>query len=237
MLSHLRRLAVPDLAGPVVATTSGPTTVTTGRPRRRSGARPGRGTTGLGPERSTAIEPSDDDRRLTLERFVERAGAAATQRRTRVLDVGPIGGRHAPAFDADRYRSAVLPADDAVSGGGSDPTRISCRTLPVDDERYGVVLCVGVLDRAGAPRVVMAELTRALEPDGVLFLAAPLIVPLPTGGPVTRCDRFGLNYLLATAGLELEDLRALEHSPCYGLVARKARKAGPPTWTTPTTPS
>jgi SAM-dependent methyltransferase len=130
----------------------------------------------------------------------------------------------------DRYEMlTVAPAAPWYPFPPTRPGQIVA-DLPVEDGCYGVVLCVGALERHPEPLPLTIELTRILAPGGRLFLVAPLIVPEPPrGGPMVTTDRrrYGLNYLLDAASLRIEYLEPVERSSAYAVIACKSPSASP----------
>ena len=153
---------------------------------------------------------------ISVEEFARRAADRAAKGRLPVLEVAAGQHTYRRLFDADRYQFVTSPASDYV-----DP-------LPVESGRFGVVLCSGVVERTPEPCEVLAELNRAPDQAGRLFLSTPLVVsprrPRPVPGQYV--DPLGLNYLLQVSGFELEDLQAVETGATYAVVARKAPSSG-----------
>lgn len=162
-------------------------------------------------------------RRITLDELAGQAASEAATAAVEALDVGPESDRYRGLFPADRYDSIAV-APPAPPLGLRFGSGWPMRSLPVSTARFGVVLCAGVLEQASEPRGVMMELSRALEPNGRLFLAAPLIVPDPTVGPAAGRQRFGLNYLLSASGFSILDLAPIVRSSTYGIIARKTAR-------------
>jgi SAM-dependent methyltransferase len=151
-----------------------------------------------------------------VEELAHRAAKRAARGQLPVLEVGGGSNSYRRLFDADRYQFVTSPSGDYV-----DP-------LPVESGCFGVVLCSGVVERTPEPCEVLAELNRALDRAGRLFLSTPLVVSprQPRPGSGRRADPLGLNYLLQVSGFELEDLRAVEAASIYAVVARKAPSSG-----------
>lgn len=107
--------------------------------------------------------------------------------------------------------------------------------LAAADACYGIAVCVGVLERYPEPLSLMTELGRILQPGGLLYLVAPLTVPEPNQPATLPFDserrRYGLNYLLDAASLQLEHLQAVASqanditSP-YAVIARRSARPG-----------
>ncbi len=93
-----------------------------------------------------------------------------------------------------------------------------------------MAVCVGVLEGCPEPLALMTELGRILAPGGRLYLISPLTVPEPgraqfrTSGAERR--RYGLNYLLDAASLEIQHLKPLERASAYAVIARRSARRG-----------
>jgi SAM-dependent methyltransferase len=166
--------------------------------------------------------------RTSLDQFARRAAAEARATQITALDVGPETGCFGRYFEPGRYQSVQLrPAAPALAPAlAGYGRRFAFDELPVADEHFGVVLCTGVVERTHEPPGVLNELNRVLTLQGMLFLAAPLIVPERLGGHLARLPRYGLNYLLEAAGFAIEDLQQLQPARAYAVVARKTRRPG-----------
>ncbi len=124
-----------------------------------------------------AMQRSSRRVRETLEKFGKLDADA------RVIEVG--SGAHGLIF----YFGAQ-------HGVGIDPLAVSYRSLfprwqncaatiaaagehlPFCDESFDVVLCDNVVDHAESPRGIVAELTRILKPDGLLYFTVNVHHPL-----------------------------------------------------------
>ena len=165
--------------------------------------------------------PDRGPSRPSLDDFVGQAAAEADSRGASVLELGSLARRYSDKFESDRYHSLGFPSLARPRG----PWFVF-GPLPVADEGFGLVLCTDLVGRSPEPQGILTELNRALEPDGRLFLAAPLIIPDSSEGYLPWRTRFGLNYLLEASGFAIEDLQALERTRSYGVVARKTRRPG-----------
>ena len=106
---------------------------------------------------------------------IEQLRAAGADLRGLVLDVGGGPGYLADAVRAEGGRCIV--ADSALSELGLHDRRPQgCtvgdgRALPVRDGGADVVHCSNVLEHVRQPEQVLAELTRALRPGGIGYMA------------------------------------------------------------------
>ena len=85
-------------------------------------------------------------------------------------------------------------------------------SIPVEDERYDLVLCTQVLEHLPEPADVLTELHRVLRAGGTLWLSqAPLYFPEHEQPyDFYRYTSFGLEHRLTRAGFVLDSLDWLE---------------------------
>ena len=74
-------------------------------------------------------------------------------------------------------------------------------SIPVESNRFGVVVCTQVLEHLSDPLGTFRELARVLKPGGELFLTTNFLFPIH-GAPYDffRFTNFGLEYLCAESG-------------------------------------
>jgi SAM-dependent methyltransferase len=74
-------------------------------------------------------------------------------------------------------------------------------SIPVESNRFGVVVCTQVLEHLPDPLGAFKELARILKPGGELFLTTNLLFPIH-GAPYDfyRFTNFGLEYLCKETG-------------------------------------
>ena len=164
-------------------------------------------------------------RTASLDDFAQRAIDTAEERETEAVEVRTDRVTAPRYLPAGRAGSLTLSSTDPWYPYPKVRPGRMLADLPADDGRYGVVLCIGALERYPEPLPLIIELNRILEPDGVLFLVAPLIVPeMAHGGPSSGGDRrrYGLNYLLDAAALRIEHLEPVERSSAYAVIARSS---------------
>lgn len=162
----------------------------------------------------------------TIGDFTRRASIVAATTETRCLEIGVRADCLREPCDPQRFESIAIPPHQAAS---SFPGFVSMRPidpLPTESEHFGLILCLGVLERVNEPHGFMAEVSRILEDGGQLYFTAPLIVERLRPDAPGR-QRIGLNCLVDAAGLQIEDLRPVERSTSYALIGtRKRRPAG-----------
>jgi SAM-dependent methyltransferase len=154
--------------------------------------------------RERRLNPS----RVHLEEFVKGA-AASVAPAALVLDAGAGDSRYKRFFSHARYESAdFLQVDKPYA-----PVDYVCdlRSIPVEDERYDLVLLTQVLEHLPEPRQVLSELFRVLRPGGELWLSTPLFyAEHEQPYDFYRYTQFGLRHLVGEAGFELLRLEWLE---------------------------
>ena len=149
------------------------------------------------------LQPRNSSREYMAE-FLERA-ACSLPAGGLVLDAG--AGENAPyrnCFLQHRYESA-----DIVPGAVTYVCDVA--SIPVEDDRFDIVVCTQVLEHVPEPTVVLAELYRVLKPGCKLWLSAPFyyeehLQPYD----FFRYTRFGMRSLIERAGFVIEELIPLE---------------------------
>ncbi|RPI31273.1 MAG: class I SAM-dependent methyltransferase, partial [Chloroflexota bacterium] len=90
--------------------------------------------------------------------------------------------------------------------------------IPVEAEKYDLILCTQVLEHVPDPRTVLKEFYRVLKEGGALWVSAPLFytehqVPYD----FYRYTQYGFKHLLEEAGFQIERVERLEGY--YGTLA------------------
>jgi SAM-dependent methyltransferase len=152
------------------------------------------------------INPS----RFHLERFVT-AASASLPAASLVLDAGAGICPYRKHFVSrgHRYESADFGAVEKEYGQLTYQCRLEA--IPVEANKYDLVLLSQVLEHIPEPRQVLRELYRVLRPGGSLWLTAPLYYrEHEQPYDFYRYTRFGLQHLLTNAGFVIERLEELE---------------------------
>jgi len=146
--------------------------------------------------------------RVRLEGFI-RSAAASVPAGARVLDAGAGDCRHRVHFERARYESAdFLQVDKPYA---EVDYVCSLEAIPVEAERYDLVLFTQVMEHLPEPLAVLGELHRVLKPGGRLWATAPLFYPEhETPYDFYRYTQFAYRHLLERAGFEIERLEWLE---------------------------
>lgn len=127
-----------------------------------------------------------------------------------VLDAGAGDAPYQHLFAHARYESADF---RKVEGKGYAVTTYVCdlTAIPVEDERFDVIVCNQVLEHVADPLAVLVELRRVAKPGAGLWLSAPLFYEEHEQPyDFYRYTRFGWQHLAETAGLTVESIQWLE---------------------------
>jgi SAM-dependent methyltransferase len=144
-----------------------------------------------------------------LGNFVAQAAQSLPQGDL-VLDAGAGDCPYKSFFPNAQYESADF---CQVEGAKYGPITYVCdlSTIPVEDNRYDLVLCTQVLEHVTEPELVLKEFFRILKPGKELWISAPLFyaehqIPFD----YYRYTRYGLSYLIEKAGFQIKKVEWLE---------------------------
>lgn len=147
--------------------------------------------------------------RRRLAEFVQRA-ADSVPSGSLVLDAGAGDCRYRVHFARHDYESADFAAVDKDYSGNLTYV-CDLREIPVEDQRYDLVLLTQVLEHIPEPGRVLGELRRVLKPGGAIWLSAPLFYPEHEQPyDFFRYTQFGHRFLLEGAGFEVEAVGWIE---------------------------
>jgi SAM-dependent methyltransferase len=150
--------------------------------------------------------PSRNSSREYLAEFAQHA-ADSVPAGSLVLDAGSSpDAPYYPCFGKHRYESADM-------RGESDKVTYVCNltSIPVENDRFDLVLCTQVLEHVPYPDQVVRELYRVLKPGCRLWLSTPLFYEEHMQPhDFFRYTRFGLPRLFEEAGFTIEELVELE---------------------------
>jgi len=150
-----------------------------------------------------------------LRDFVIRA-AKSLPEDAMVLDAGAGDCIYKEHFKAVHYESAdFLQVDKPYA----EVTHVcDLANIPVEDDRYDLVLFTQVMEHLPDPLKVLKELRRVLKPKGKLWLSAPFnYEEHEQPYDFYRYTQFGFAHLLKKGGFAVEELDWLEGY--YGTVA------------------
>ncbi len=120
--------------------------------------------------------------RVRLDAFARRA-AASVPPGARVLDAGAGEGAYRAHFAQTRYEAADFQQVDKPYGQLDYVCDVD--SIPVEDERYDLVLCTQVLEHLPEPADVLTELHRVLRAGGTLWLTRPRCTSRSTSSHTT----------------------------------------------------
>ena len=154
--------------------------------------------------KATDLRCAVNSSRVHLDAFARRA-AASVPSGALVLDAGAGRGPYRAHFMHTQYEAADF---EHVPGKSYDGNHYVCdlAAIPVERDRYDLVLLSQVLEHLPDPAAVLNELHRVLKPGGQIWASAPLFYEeheLPYD--FYRYTQFGLRYLFEQSGFK--DLR------------------------------
>lgn len=154
--------------------------------------------------------PYINSSRVHLEKFLKRA-AASVPSGSLILDAGAGESMpYRPLFSQHRYESADV--------AGNVTYKCDISSLPVEDDRFDLVVSTQVLEHVPNPQAVICELFRVLKPSRQLWLTTPLFYEEHLQPyDFFRYTRFGLRRLFESAGFCVEEIIELEGY--YGTLA------------------
>jgi SAM-dependent methyltransferase len=158
-----------------------------------------------------------------LERWIREA-ANSVPPGSLVLDAGAGQSPYAKWFSAHRYESADFAQ---VAKDYSRELTYVCdlASLPVEDERFDLIVMTQVLEHLPEPGRVLGEMRRILKPGAVIWFSTPLFYEEHEKPyDYFRYTQFGLRHLCQQAGLEVASIDWLEGY--FGTLAYQLRMVG-----------
>jgi SAM-dependent methyltransferase len=138
----------------------------------------------------------------------------------RVLDAGAGEGRYRQEFAANRYCGVDLAVGDRAWDYSRLDAVADLTALPFRDNAFAAVLHIVTIEHLREPGAALAEMARVLAAGGALLVAAPHEWEVHQAPhDYFRFTRYGLEHLLAKAGLEIVELRPA--GGYFRLVARR----------------
>lgn len=126
-----------------------------------------------------------------------------------MLDAGAGYGPYREHFQHVSYESADFCQVDKTYAAVTYQCELDA--IPVENERYDLVLCTQVLEHLPDPLRVLGEMNRVLKPGGRIWLSAPFYYEEHEQPyDFFRYTQFALTDLLKKAGFEIERLEWLE---------------------------
>jgi len=163
-----------------------------------------------------ALDPFESRMNGAVGEFASSLPAGA-----RVLDAGAGESRYAPLFAAQRYVALDLAVGDVQWNYSRLDLLGDLECLPLADGSFDAVLNVVTLEHVRRPQTAILELARVLRRGGRLLLVAPLDWEVHQAPhDYFRYTRYGLEHLLATAGLQAQRLEPV--GGFFWLMARRS---------------
>src|SRR5688572_493780 len=140
--------------------------------------------------------------RFHLEEWAKEAGAQGTDPSFIVLDAGAGDSPYARYFSHVTYETAdFLQLDKPYAR----PTyECDLTSIPVEDQRFDLVLATQVFEHMSDPLRVLCEFHRVVKPDGQVWLSAPLFYEEhETPYDFFRYTQYGWRHIASEAGFEV----------------------------------
>jgi SAM-dependent methyltransferase len=146
--------------------------------------------------------------RFHLTRFVERA-AQSLNPGALVLDVGAGDAPYRSLFSDVTYESLDFCKVDKEY---AEQTYIGDATaIPVEDERFDMVLMTQVMEHLPDPMAVLCEIHRVMKPHATFWVSCPLFYQEHEQPyDFFRYTQFGLQHLFERAGFRIDEIEWLE---------------------------
>lgn len=150
--------------------------------------------------------PHRNSSREYLAEFAQRA-ADSIPAGSLVLDAG--SGHDAPYYPL--FRKHLYESADMKVGSANVTYICDLSSIPVENDRFDLVLCTQVLEHVPCPNQVMRELCRVLKSGCRLWLSTPLFYEEHLQPyDFFRYTRFGLTRLFEEGGFTVEEMGELE---------------------------
>lgn len=148
---------------------------------------------------------------LHFEVEIDRAVAALARdlpAGARVLDAGAGEGQYAHHFARHRYCGVDLAVGDMEWDYSKLDALADLTALPFREGAFDAALHIVTIEHLREPARALAEIARSLGPGAVLLIAAPHEWEVHQAPhDYFRYTRFGLAWLLETAGFEVREMR------------------------------
>lgn len=146
--------------------------------------------------------------RIHLETFLKNA-SSELQDGVLMLDAGSGDQRYKKFFPKTKYESADICKLERDYGDVSYVCDL--KSIPVEDNRFDVIICTQVLEHVNEPLEVLKEFHRVLKNSGTLYLTAPLYYPeheVPYD--FFRYTQFGHQHIFNKCGFHIQTIEWME---------------------------
>ena len=127
----------------------------------------------------------------------------------RLLDAGAGEGQYKRKFAKQRYCGVDLAVGDAQWNYAGLDAVADLTALPFRDASFDAAIHIVTIEHLREPARALAEMSRSMRSGAVLLLAAPHEWEVHQAPhDYFRYTRYGLQYLLETAGFEVQEIRA-----------------------------
>ena len=143
-----------------------------------------------------------DPERAIVDRFIQDIENASKNQL--LLDAGAGNFRYRELLVQKGYSYQSQDFDEVFEKSSSGMHTYVCdiQSIPVESNRYDVVICTQVLEHVTNPQNVFIELARILKPGGKIYLTTNFLFPIH-GAPYDfyRFTHFGLHLLAKESSL------------------------------------
>lgn len=152
-----------------------------------------------------------DVRNRLIYRIVEPAMADAARHASgSLIDIGCGDKQWESMFAPHVFEHVGVDHEETLHDLSKADLVGSAYELPVEDASFDTVLCAAVLEHLEDPLAALVEARRVLRDGGVAIYTVPFIWHIHEAPrDFYRYSRYGIEYLFARAGLEVEELRPL----------------------------
>lgn len=143
----------------------------------------------------------------TIEDAV-REFAASLPQGSLVLDAGAGEARHRNSFPHQKYIGVDLAVGDSQWNYSGIEALADLEVLPFRTDSFNAAINIVTLEHVRRPAIVLSEVARVLKQGAPLLIIVPLEWDVHQAPhDYFRYTRYGLRYLLETAGFEVESLK------------------------------
>jgi SAM-dependent methyltransferase len=125
-----------------------------------------------------------------------------------VLDAGAGECRYAALFSHCTYISVDFAKGDPQWDYKHLSVVGNLLSLPIKNNSVDVVICTQTLEHVNEPAILLKEVSRAMKPNGQMYLTAPFGSPIHQPPyDFFRYTHYGLEHLLRKSGFNIESIQ------------------------------